>query len=276
MKDVNLSVLQRQDKDVVSILDRAAHVVIYCFDQESEKWERRGVEGALFVATRQQAPLYRVYVLNRLSPDTFMEDLTAQFAVQMSKPYLMYRNHNQEINGIWFYEDAERERIGNLIQGLQKDQLDRHVQPQQPPPPQPQPQPQVSPAVQQIFQQAQQHQQAQQQQQVQQQPSPSTAEPAVDPGKALLGMLQTPKKDKKKQRQPQPAGQQPAQEQSDAVKNLFAAAAQAGAPLAGAPQSGGAVASKEEIRGALERLVHDPRFIDIVYAQYLQAAAKPK
>lgn len=40
------------------------------------------------------------------------------FEYEVHGPYLLYRNHSQEINGIWFYNANECEEIANLFSRL--------------------------------------------------------------------------------------------------------------------------------------------------------------
>ncbi|RLN90924.1 hypothetical protein BBJ28_00008729 [Nothophytophthora sp. Chile5] len=46
---MNLQVLKRQDDAVMEIVDTASHVVMYEFDQATQSWKRKDVEGCLFV-----------------------------------------------------------------------------------------------------------------------------------------------------------------------------------------------------------------------------------
>jgi len=45
-----------------------------------------------------------------------VEDIDYNLKLQISEPYLLYRNKNGEINGIWFYNQNEREKLTQLIQ----------------------------------------------------------------------------------------------------------------------------------------------------------------
>lgn len=61
----NLSVLQKIDETVVEIISDASHTAIYKFDAATTKWERLGVEGAVFITRNYQSPLFSLMVLNK-------------------------------------------------------------------------------------------------------------------------------------------------------------------------------------------------------------------
>jgi len=58
--------------------------------------------------------------MNRLNTNNMVEDITKNFQIQVSEPYLLYRNKIGEINGIWFYNVGEGENISQFIQKLVK------------------------------------------------------------------------------------------------------------------------------------------------------------
>ena len=66
-KQLNLTSLQREDKNILNILGNASHIVIYKFDSLQTMWDRVGVEGSAFVVTSSTVPYLRLLVLNRLS-----------------------------------------------------------------------------------------------------------------------------------------------------------------------------------------------------------------
>lgn len=49
-----------------------------------------------------------------LLTDNLKENLL-DFEYELKKPYLLYRNAKQEVNGIWFYNPDECEEVGNLF-----------------------------------------------------------------------------------------------------------------------------------------------------------------
>ena len=50
--------LKRRDAAIIKILDMAGHVVLYQFNEDSKAWDRKGVEGSLFVVERSTEPRY--------------------------------------------------------------------------------------------------------------------------------------------------------------------------------------------------------------------------
>lgn len=66
-KQINLTSLQKEDKNITDILGKASHVVIYKFDNHKTQWIRIDVEGSAFIVTASVAPFLRLLVLNRLS-----------------------------------------------------------------------------------------------------------------------------------------------------------------------------------------------------------------
>ena len=100
------------DSATVEVLAHAGHVVLYEFEQDKQQWKRKGVEGPLFIAKRSTEPRMRLIVLNRLSTENLVQDLSAAFQFEEMDPYLIYRADEKErkavINGIWCYQPAER------------------------------------------------------------------------------------------------------------------------------------------------------------------------
>lgn len=60
---------------------------------------------------RATDPYYQFIVMNRLSTKNFVEDITPGFELQVSDPFILYRNRLGEINGIWIFDAAERDAI---------------------------------------------------------------------------------------------------------------------------------------------------------------------
>jgi len=116
--EYNLEVLSRRDSSIKGVLDTAGHVVLYQFNELEQSWDRKQVEGSLFVVVRSEAPLHQFVVLNRLSSNNLVENVTADFQMELTEQFLLYRNEKQEINGIWFYNTAEREAIFKLLNSL--------------------------------------------------------------------------------------------------------------------------------------------------------------
>ena len=81
--EYNLAVLKRRDADISKVLDMAGHVVLYQFNEDSKVWDRKNVEGSLFVVERSSAPqflLQAVYLLGS-GCTKFPPRLTAMYFV---------------------------------------------------------------------------------------------------------------------------------------------------------------------------------------------------
>ena len=52
----NMTSLQRIDPSTHKICSSAGHVAIYVFAEETQSWERKGIEGSLFVVERCVLP----------------------------------------------------------------------------------------------------------------------------------------------------------------------------------------------------------------------------
>ncbi|KAF9205087.1 hypothetical protein BGZ59_000684 [Podila verticillata] len=113
-KAVNLSVLQRHDPHITDIIDSSSYVVVYNFDEASQAWTKKGVEGTMFVFKRSTLPSYGFFIMNRLGIDNLMADLTADMALQLTSDYIIYRDE-KDIHGIWVYEPTDRDRIGEKL-----------------------------------------------------------------------------------------------------------------------------------------------------------------
>lgn len=50
-----------------------------------------------------------------MSTENLVENLLGDFEFEVQVPYLLYRNADQEVNGIWFYNSRECEDIANLF-----------------------------------------------------------------------------------------------------------------------------------------------------------------
>jgi mRNA-decapping enzyme 1B len=77
--------------------------------------QKKDVEGSLFVVRRNIEPMHRIIVMNRLNTNDFVEDVTPALEVQVSDPFLLYRNKQGEVNGIWFYSADERESVYKVL-----------------------------------------------------------------------------------------------------------------------------------------------------------------
>jgi len=125
-KKANLRVLQRLDSSIIDISGYASHVVLYEFIEDSQAWQKRNMEGSLFIAKRSDFPTFKLIVMNRNAKENMYVPLTPSFQMQVRSPYLIFRvdkdnsNKAQQIRGIWFHDENERETISVLLERIVK------------------------------------------------------------------------------------------------------------------------------------------------------------
>ncbi|ORX74173.1 PH domain-like protein, partial [Linderina pennispora] len=112
----NLQVLRRYDEHIQAIVGTTSHVVLYQFQQESSTWAKKDVEGALFLFERSSAPHYGFMVMNRLGIDNYTELLGPQISIQPTDEFLIYRQSDGAVMGIWIYEEADRKSIATQME----------------------------------------------------------------------------------------------------------------------------------------------------------------
>jgi len=119
-RKANLRVLQRSDTCIESIVESATHVGLYEFLQDDQRWEKKPIEGSLFLATRSRdsSSQFQLVILNRSSANNWTVDVTRRMQLQNTDPYLIIRQKNggeSTILGIWFHNGQERDKIANLL-----------------------------------------------------------------------------------------------------------------------------------------------------------------
>jgi len=114
----DLMVLRRFDAHIEEILEMSPQVALYTFYSATSTWERKKIEGSLFVVKRTEPPVFRFMVLNRLNTSNLLEEISDDLELQINGTNLLYRHKNGVINSIWFYNDSEREKIHSSIQRI--------------------------------------------------------------------------------------------------------------------------------------------------------------
>ncbi|ORY33001.1 PH domain-like protein, partial [Rhizoclosmatium globosum] len=108
----NLKVLRRHDDKIISILDSTSHVVVYEFDEQRQSWNKRGIEGTLFIVSRNATLQHQLLILNRLGLENLTLDLNTDIEFQITGDYVIYRDQSQEhVQGLWIYEPQDRSRL---------------------------------------------------------------------------------------------------------------------------------------------------------------------
>ncbi len=94
-----LPTLRRFDGEIEEVLATSGHVSLYTMAVETQQWNRKNVEGSLFVLKRRSAPRYQMLVLNKLATENYTEDIHSGLDFELNPPYLMYTHGNHEIIG---------------------------------------------------------------------------------------------------------------------------------------------------------------------------------
>ncbi|CAO1411065.1 unnamed protein product [Diamesa tonsa] len=114
---MNLVAIQKVDPYAKEILDSSSHVAFYKF---KTNWEKSDIEGSFFIYSRIAAPFYSIFINNRLNTNSLVEPITKQIELQSQPPFLLYRNDRSKINGFWFYNTEDCDRIHSLVDELIK------------------------------------------------------------------------------------------------------------------------------------------------------------
>ncbi|KAJ0409557.1 hypothetical protein ATCC90586_010068 [Pythium insidiosum] len=121
---MNLQVLKRQDDAIMEIVEMASHVVVYEFEQSSQSWKRKDVEGCLFVVKRYSSPRFQIFVNNRLSTTNLTIAINDSLEVDSVDSFLILRSPDAAlpggyaIFGLWFFPEEDREKILKLVQRI--------------------------------------------------------------------------------------------------------------------------------------------------------------
>jgi hypothetical protein len=122
---MNLKVLKRDDQNIQEIVCSASAITMYELDMQTTKWHRKNVEGALFVVQRKSEPRFQFVVLNRLSDERFVETIADDAEFEMSEKYLLYKTDNDEVNGVWFYDENDQQNVFDVIKKAQTGKIPR-------------------------------------------------------------------------------------------------------------------------------------------------------
>ena len=95
--------LSQVDPYIVSIEAHSGQVALYKYDLTPEKWLQTEVQGTLFVYRREAEPEYGLTIMNRINMENLVEPIT-NLEFELQTPFLLYRNPNNDISGIWFYD----------------------------------------------------------------------------------------------------------------------------------------------------------------------------
>lgn len=110
---MNKAALQRIDPYIKTIIDSSSQVALYKYKED--EWKRTDISGTLFVYERNSKPFYGFLILNRASPDNWVQPITDGIEIQIQPPFILYKRQDSEINGIWFYEEEGCHEIGETL-----------------------------------------------------------------------------------------------------------------------------------------------------------------
>ncbi|KAF8918910.1 hypothetical protein CPB85DRAFT_1430069 [Mucidula mucida] len=91
--DHNLKVLRRRDPSITTIFDQFSHVCVYHFNINTNKWEKLGYEGSMFLYERNEYPPYGFYVLNRQGMDDYIQRMQPDDDIGEVGGYVMLRSY---------------------------------------------------------------------------------------------------------------------------------------------------------------------------------------
>jgi len=118
---INLTALQRKDPSITSILHTSRHVVLYDLQHQGSAigWEKRDVEGPLFIVTRLREPFFQLVVMNRKSVEDFLQPLLPNMELEEQSQYVFFKCHGA-IVGLWFLTEADAHVAASQVRQILK------------------------------------------------------------------------------------------------------------------------------------------------------------
>ncbi|CAF3390249.1 unnamed protein product [Rotaria sp. Silwood1] len=118
---INLQALQNRDPYITKIIDQAQRVCVYKFIGEKREWERKDLEGTLFVYERSCEPYHGFVILSTVSRETFVQIIKSSMEFKHSPNYeafLQYKVDVGDIYGIWFISKNDCPRVTECLKRL--------------------------------------------------------------------------------------------------------------------------------------------------------------
>ncbi|KIJ35294.1 hypothetical protein M422DRAFT_233014, partial [Sphaerobolus stellatus SS14] len=115
----NLRVIQRHDPTITSLFDQFPHVCLY--HHKGDGWQKKGVEGAMFLFEREQEPKYGFYILNRNNTGDYIQRMTPDDDVEFANAYVIYRAFGKATSdtiGLWTMVTQDREAMSEVMMRL--------------------------------------------------------------------------------------------------------------------------------------------------------------
>eukprot|EP00930_Biecheleria_cincta_P013887 TRINITY_DN12170_c0_g1_i1.p1 TRINITY_DN12170_c0_g1~~TRINITY_DN12170_c0_g1_i1.p1 ORF type:complete len:207 (+),score=49.81 TRINITY_DN12170_c0_g1_i1:120-740(+) len=118
--------LQERDADVEAIKAYSKFAVAYFLHQDSNNpgWRKANLEGPVYIVQRRSKPRYQLWVVqDNASLDSkseLIDDLCPGWELDCQKNYVFYKveNPQEKIRGLWFHDDAERQRMEGALENL--------------------------------------------------------------------------------------------------------------------------------------------------------------
>lgn len=113
---INLRTLRQIDESISSILLFGGQVAVYKYSFGINEWERKEIEGSMFVIERKVIPNYGFIVINRLNTTNMFQLIAHNMDTKVQVPYLLYKNAINEIYCIWFYNEMDCVHVSDKLQ----------------------------------------------------------------------------------------------------------------------------------------------------------------
>lgn len=115
MSSINLRTLQRIDPQVTIVVESASSTAVYKFG-ENNTWQPCEYEGSLHVFHRSETPKFGWIVINRSNPTNLIELITPGIELKLTEPYILYKNPDNVIYCVWFYNPIECRKVCQTIE----------------------------------------------------------------------------------------------------------------------------------------------------------------
>lgn len=114
-EELNLSALMRIYPDITDLLHVTPYVVLYTFNEDTEEWDKIGVEGSLFLCQLAPASFaahrFCAVILNRKGLGNFYIELTTSEDVQVEDPFVIVRG--DQVYGVWVFAEPAPSSTAN-------------------------------------------------------------------------------------------------------------------------------------------------------------------
>ncbi|XKL60410.1 hypothetical protein PGB90_007467 [Kerria lacca] len=117
-QELEKQVLKRYDRNAIEIIDSAPLAAVYMFNKEQVKWEKLKCEGILFLYQKSYEPHFNLFLLNRINNSHLYQPINHNLKLQIEDSYLLFKNDNDTIFGLWIYDKVVYSRISDEIKKI--------------------------------------------------------------------------------------------------------------------------------------------------------------